>query len=219
MVMKVLCIFVTEKKETENLLSALKNGRNITLVSPRRMGKTGLIWHTFHHIFWKPPGWFWPADFPWPLCRIWRLHLVHTNHVEPLVRTFPECQQTGTVGECPFCRGGKQIGILWKPDAVPDRESVLPVACHCQRGAGVTADGEKVCGQISPALRQQHSCRIEGVGGKGTDIQTKGWLYCIWPLPEPLAETVVISSLHSFPYASALLGCVNVLKQIFLCFV
>lgn len=42
--------FCDRKKETENLLSTLNNGRNITLVSPRRMGKTGLIWHTFHHI-------------------------------------------------------------------------------------------------------------------------------------------------------------------------
>ena len=48
--------FCGRKKETEELLSTLNNGRNITLVSP-----------------------------------------VHTNPVEPLVRTFPECQQTGTV--------------------------------------------------------------------------------------------------------------------------
>ena len=26
------------------------NGQNITLISPRRLGKTGLIWNTFHHI-------------------------------------------------------------------------------------------------------------------------------------------------------------------------
>ena len=42
--------FCDREKETEELCSTLKNGRNITLVSPRRMGKTGLIWHTFHHI-------------------------------------------------------------------------------------------------------------------------------------------------------------------------
>ena len=29
--------------ETKSLLSHLKNGRNITLISPRRIGKTGLI--------------------------------------------------------------------------------------------------------------------------------------------------------------------------------
>ena len=28
-------------RETETIVPALKNGRNITLISPRRMGKTG----------------------------------------------------------------------------------------------------------------------------------------------------------------------------------
>ena len=37
----------TEKKD---LISALKNGRNITLMSPRRMGKTGLIQDAFWQI-------------------------------------------------------------------------------------------------------------------------------------------------------------------------
>ncbi len=32
------------------MLSSLYNGRNITLISPRRLGKTVLIWHVFHHI-------------------------------------------------------------------------------------------------------------------------------------------------------------------------
>ena len=34
--------------ETDALIDALYNGRNVTLVSPRRMGKTGLIKHAFH---------------------------------------------------------------------------------------------------------------------------------------------------------------------------
>ena len=42
--------FCDREKESEKLISALRNGRNITLVSPRRMGKTGLIRHTFHLI-------------------------------------------------------------------------------------------------------------------------------------------------------------------------
>lgn len=35
--------FCDREKETEELISALRNGRNITLRSPRRIGKTGLI--------------------------------------------------------------------------------------------------------------------------------------------------------------------------------
>lgn len=42
--------FCDREKETENLISALKNGRNITLLSPRKIGKTGLIKHVFNHI-------------------------------------------------------------------------------------------------------------------------------------------------------------------------
>lgn len=42
--------FCDREKETNNMLSSLYNGRNITLISPRRLGKTGMIWHVFHHI-------------------------------------------------------------------------------------------------------------------------------------------------------------------------
>ena len=42
--------FCDRKEETRSMVSALYNGRNITLISPRRLGKTGLIWHTFQHI-------------------------------------------------------------------------------------------------------------------------------------------------------------------------
>ena len=41
--------FCNRNKETERLLSAINNQRNITLLSLRRMGKTGLI----HHVFYK----------------------------------------------------------------------------------------------------------------------------------------------------------------------
>ena len=42
--------FCDREEETKNMLSSLYNGRNITLISPRRLGKTGMIWHAFHHI-------------------------------------------------------------------------------------------------------------------------------------------------------------------------
>ncbi|MCR4827351.1 MAG: ATP-binding protein [Bacteroidales bacterium] len=42
--------FCDRIEETDNMTSTLYNGRNITLISPRRLGKTGLIWNTFHHI-------------------------------------------------------------------------------------------------------------------------------------------------------------------------
>ena len=42
--------FCDRLKETEKMISTLHNERNITLVAPRRMGKTGLIHHVFHQM-------------------------------------------------------------------------------------------------------------------------------------------------------------------------
>ena len=42
--------FCDRQKETDKIISALLNVRNITLTSPRRMGKTGLIHHVFRNM-------------------------------------------------------------------------------------------------------------------------------------------------------------------------
>lgn len=42
--------FCDRTEESENIISSLQNGRNITLISPRRIGKTGLIKHVFEQI-------------------------------------------------------------------------------------------------------------------------------------------------------------------------
>ena len=42
--------FCDRKKETETLMKALANERNVVLISPRRVGKTGLIHHAFEQI-------------------------------------------------------------------------------------------------------------------------------------------------------------------------
>ena len=42
--------FCDREKETRDLLDTLSNGRNVTLLSPRRMGKTGLIKHVYHFL-------------------------------------------------------------------------------------------------------------------------------------------------------------------------
>ena len=42
--------FCDRKNETKTIISALHNGRNVTLIAPRRMGKTGLIHHSFYNI-------------------------------------------------------------------------------------------------------------------------------------------------------------------------
>lgn len=42
--------FCDRINETEDLLDTLRSGRNITLTSPRRLGKTGLIKHVYHFL-------------------------------------------------------------------------------------------------------------------------------------------------------------------------
>lgn len=42
--------FCDREEETGILVSALTNGRNVALISPRRLGKTGLIQHAFHRL-------------------------------------------------------------------------------------------------------------------------------------------------------------------------
>lgn len=42
--------FCDRKEETQALIDTLMNGGNVTLMSPRRMGKTGLILNAFHQI-------------------------------------------------------------------------------------------------------------------------------------------------------------------------
>ena len=43
-------LFCDREKETNEIINYLKNGRNITLISPRRLGKTGLIYRIFDEI-------------------------------------------------------------------------------------------------------------------------------------------------------------------------
>jgi AAA+ ATPase superfamily predicted ATPase len=42
--------FCDREKETEKIILALRNDRNISLISPRRFGKTGLIHHVFYNL-------------------------------------------------------------------------------------------------------------------------------------------------------------------------
>ena len=42
--------FCDRTAETAEMVEAIGNGRNLTLLSPRRMGKTGLIHHVFHSL-------------------------------------------------------------------------------------------------------------------------------------------------------------------------
>ena len=47
--------FCDRQEDTQKLISALQNGRNVTLMSPRRMGKTGLIKNVFYEVARQKP--------------------------------------------------------------------------------------------------------------------------------------------------------------------
>ena len=42
--------FCDRRQEAETMIQALYNGRNVTLIAPRRMGKTGLVKHVFYKL-------------------------------------------------------------------------------------------------------------------------------------------------------------------------
>lgn len=47
--------FCDREEESKNILSALDNGRNVTLIAPRRIGKTGLIKNVFYRMQQQEP--------------------------------------------------------------------------------------------------------------------------------------------------------------------
>ena len=48
--------FCDRKIESDTIINAMHNNRNITLVAPRRMGKTGLIKHVFYKLQEEQPN-------------------------------------------------------------------------------------------------------------------------------------------------------------------
>jgi len=42
--------FCDRRRETDKMVEAIENGRNLTLIAPRRYGKTGLIHHVFQSV-------------------------------------------------------------------------------------------------------------------------------------------------------------------------
>lgn len=48
--------FCDREKETRDIIDDLENGVNVTLISPRRYGKTGLVYHVFDELAKKRPS-------------------------------------------------------------------------------------------------------------------------------------------------------------------
>lgn len=67
--------FCDREEETRRVTSALQNGRNLTLVSIRRLGKTGLIKNVFYHL----------QDTPY---RLLYLDILPTTSMQDFIRLF-----------------------------------------------------------------------------------------------------------------------------------
>ena len=87
--------FCDRKKETEELRNALHNGRNVTLFSPRKMGKTGLIQHLFGQIMPEKVQCFY-------------VDIYHTKNIYDFTKAFAEAVLTQRVAPF-FERMGKEI--------------------------------------------------------------------------------------------------------------
>ena len=68
--------FCDRKDETQSIVNAIENQRNLTLISHRRLGKTGLILHTFNHFFQQGN------------LALFYLDLMHTNDLNSFVRSL-----------------------------------------------------------------------------------------------------------------------------------
>ena len=69
--------FCDRVAESNKICSALRNERNVTLVSPRRMGKTGLI----HHVFNK-------METEDKECKCFYIDIFATKNIEQFVQTL-----------------------------------------------------------------------------------------------------------------------------------
>ncbi|MCC8174938.1 MAG: ATP-binding protein [Bacteroidales bacterium] len=69
--------FCDREAETASIISALINGRNVTLISPRRMGKTGLIHHAFNRITHDNPN-----------AHVFYIDIFHTDSLRQFVKVM-----------------------------------------------------------------------------------------------------------------------------------
>ena len=69
-------LFCNRKNETEKIISAIDNGRNLTLLSIRRLGKTGLIKHVFYKLKKKK------------YIRLLYIDIISTQNIDDFIKLF-----------------------------------------------------------------------------------------------------------------------------------
>lgn len=96
--------FCDRKEDTQKLISALRNGRNITLMSPRRMGKTGLIKNAFYQIHQENPE-----------AACFYMDIFSTTCLNDFIILFGQTVDIGFRGDCVWLRPHCPAAIgLWR---------------------------------------------------------------------------------------------------------
>lgn len=108
--------FCDRVSECDKICSALKSERNVTLVSPRRMGKTGLIHHVFHRMESEDKE-----------CKCFYIDIFATKNVEQFVQTLG----TAILGKLDaFSQSAlkkiQEFFSAWRPTVTFDQLTGLP---------------------------------------------------------------------------------------------
>lgn len=108
--------FCDREKETAKMISTLYNERNVTLVAPRRMGKTGLIHHVFHQLEEKYEG-----------VKCFYLDIFSTKNLEQLVQLMASeiIGKLDTVSQSAL-RKVQEFFSSWRPTLTVDEMTGIP---------------------------------------------------------------------------------------------
>lgn len=132
--------FCDREKETARMLKTLHSERNITLVAPRRMGKTGLICHLFDTIAKEEPD-----------TRCFYIDILPTKNLEQLVMLLSKAilGKLDTFSQTAFRRIQDFFGS-WRPTVSFDQLTGLPSVSLDVR----PSEGQASLRQVFEYLRQ-----------------------------------------------------------------
>lgn len=108
--------FCDRKQETEKMMQTLHGERNITLIAPRRMGKTGLIHHVFEQVAAAEPD-----------TRCFYVDIFATKNLEQLVNLLANTVigQLDTFSQATM-RRVQEFFCSWRPTVTFDQLTGLP---------------------------------------------------------------------------------------------
>ena len=108
--------FCDRVAESNKICSALRNERNVTLVSPRRMGKTGLIHHVFNKMETEDKD-----------CKCFYIDIFATKNIEQFVQTLGSAVigKLDSFSQSAF-RKIQEFFSAWRPAVTFDQLTGLP---------------------------------------------------------------------------------------------